>query len=112
MSRSRAWEFAEAGDDNAVVGVSCAQGYVASGRTYHRDLTLVVRRRVEVSCIAPRRLVGRESRHANAIVHVQLGRYLPRVLNKPLVHLAGPTCVGPRSDLGVAVGQSESKIGD
>src|SRR5580704_7664561 len=43
---------------------------------------------------------------------MQLRRYRPRVLNEPLVHLACPTCVRPRADLGVAVGQTESKIGD
>src|SRR6516164_2682929 len=103
MSSSRTWETAEARDDDTIVGVSGAEGYVASGRTNDWNIVLVVGRRVEICGVAPSRLIGGQSRDANAIVEVQLWRYRPRVLNKPLIHLACPTCVCPRSDFRVAV---------
>src|SRR5579863_1910667 len=112
MSGSRAREGTVARDDHAVVGIAGSKGYVARGRTNDRNLIRIVGRWVKVRGIAPRRFVGSERRHANAIVNVQLWRNLPRVLNESLIHLSRPACVRSRSDLGVAVGQTKSKIGN
>ena len=58
MSCRRAWEAAEARDDDPVVGVSGAESYEAGGWANDWNIILVVRRRVEVGCVAPRRFVG------------------------------------------------------
>ena len=70
-----------------------------------------VRGWIEEGSVAPGGFIGCERGEAKAVVEVQLGVHLPGILHEELIHLAAPDGVRFRTDLGIAIRETEGKVG-